>query len=1199
MATIPIGTIVANLTGNTSQFTSQMQAVHQLLQQLVQQFAQFRQAQQAAGQGTTQVAQAMQAMAQAVAQQTTAFTAAQAAALAYKQQQDALREALQRQREEQHAAAEEARRAGEVWRTILTSAAGFGLATSIQGAIAALKNFAVETVNVSMRMESLRMAFRAIDGSAEGANRTLTFLFATAQRLGANFADVAEGFKRLEQGAKGTTLEGEKIRSVIEMVINGTQRMGASSEQTKSAILALEQMLTKGKLSAEEYQRQLGNAIPGSLQKMSAAFGVSTQAMKEMIEAGLIPSTAAVMGFAVVMGKVGGTEVVEPVNTLAATFRRLKNESLAWMAAIGDGIGSVLKPWLDTLVKISERLREIYAIPIPGVKGRPVTTEPMTGIPSAFDPLITREARAAGVDPGLLSRLIEAESRFKPEEMSPKGAVGLGQVMPGTAQHIEPRLGGWTEAQLKDPATNIRLSAKYLSEMVEGFHAFNDGLKLAIAAYNAGPQRIMDAINATKAAGEAVSYATVSPRLVKETRDEVARVFRDRPAGSGEPAPVAPTPTTNAPAMDPRVMEQLLLGIEQAQKRLPAMQAQFDALAKSGLNVSGNLNKGLQEQSDAMVTKFTDIADLLARFPELLGQLTPIQQTQLKDLALQVALFRQRAEDQINSPELALLKQQAQQLEQLTIRRKADILVTTQGREAAEEFSRRELAALALRDIAEGRRISLLPLDQQLATYRTRIQELETKTHDLGAILETTEARTMVAPLETLIQRFETFIGRTKSAATQAKDAVVQTGAELKQAFEAAIRTIESHPRIQLLAPQLAEQLTAALSALPDAVAANAEKAGAKIDAENDKRIADLGDRAQSLAEKIGAAGLSPLSTTIARIRREFADMQRQLDSMMDALLLLRPAANEDQQALIDAQIARMQLLQREADWRVENAVTEARNQPGTQEIARLRNELSQLRMQYEQRTTGTGIQGKGVLETPDQEAEAKYLENQITAQQRLNHVAALFESLGNAVGNAWGQALMSIAQGTATVASAFRAMAQSILQSMAQIASQEAFKALIGLGMRLLGGALLGSPGAITPGSLDTGVTLGTAAGTPGMEGIPPPLLFRQHGGIFNRPTNIVVGEAPHSSPEYVTNHPQMLSLMETAVRAGVGAGGQAPGGSGQVTIINVPNQAAADQSAAEERAKGKQVIINTVMEEMARGERSNLLKIIRLTSR
>ncbi len=106
------------------------------------------------------------------------------------------------------------------------------------------------------------------------------------------------------------------------------------------------------------------------------------------------------------------------------------------------------------------------------------------------------------LDPDLVNSVIRAESGFNPHAVSPKGALGLMQLMPQTASEL-----GVPNAF--DPQANVEGGTRYLRELLE---RYNFDLIKALAAYNAGSRRVEQ-------------YRGVPPYL--ETRAYVARIIRD------------------------------------------------------------------------------------------------------------------------------------------------------------------------------------------------------------------------------------------------------------------------------------------------------------------------------------------------------------------------------------------------------------------------------------------------------------------------------------------------------------------------------------------------------------------------------------------------------------------------------------------------------------------------------------------------
>lgn len=99
----------------------------------------------------------------------------------------------------------------------------------------------------------------------------------------------------------------------------------------------------------------------------------------------------------------------------------------------------------------------------------------------ALWPIVEVAAREQGLDPHLVDLVIRMESGYNPRAVSPKGASGVMQLMPGTA-----RLYGVRD--VFDAVENIRGGVRYLADL---FSRFRADLRLALAAYNAGPEAVV------------------------------------------------------------------------------------------------------------------------------------------------------------------------------------------------------------------------------------------------------------------------------------------------------------------------------------------------------------------------------------------------------------------------------------------------------------------------------------------------------------------------------------------------------------------------------------------------------------------------------------------------------------------------------------------------------------------------------------
>nr|WP_207160394.1 lytic transglycosylase domain-containing protein [Rhodospirillum rubrum] len=148
-------------------------------------------------------------------------------------------------------------------------------------------------------------------------------------------------------------------------------------------------------------------------------------------------------------------------------------------------------------------------------------------LPKALAPSISEHARRQGVDPAALLGLIRQESNFDRAARSAVGALGLMQLMPGTARTVSGQEGlAFDQALLtRDPLYNVRLGARYFGDLLK---RFDGSVVLAAAAYNAGPGRPTEWIarNGDPRAmdlADAIDWIEMIP--YRETRNYVQRVI--------------------------------------------------------------------------------------------------------------------------------------------------------------------------------------------------------------------------------------------------------------------------------------------------------------------------------------------------------------------------------------------------------------------------------------------------------------------------------------------------------------------------------------------------------------------------------------------------------------------------------------------------------------------------------------------------
>lgn len=141
-----------------------------------------------------------------------------------------------------------------------------------------------------------------------------------------------------------------------------------------------------------------------------------------------------------------------------------------------DGARWVTQPAASTESAAAVLIDGAFAIP-EGALVDPYLTH--SRLPPAYAAKVYEVAARFDLSPALLEAVIWQESRWRADAVSPVGARGLGQLMPGTARElgIDPN----------DPMQNLEGCARYLRQMLD---RFDGNVELALAAYNAGPGRV-------------------------------------------------------------------------------------------------------------------------------------------------------------------------------------------------------------------------------------------------------------------------------------------------------------------------------------------------------------------------------------------------------------------------------------------------------------------------------------------------------------------------------------------------------------------------------------------------------------------------------------------------------------------------------------------------------------------------------------
>jgi len=138
--------------------------------------------------------------------------------------------------------------------------------------------------------------------------------------------------------------------------------------------------------------------------------------------------------------------------------------------------------------------------------------------PLRYEQIVRGHARNYHLDGALLAAVIYQESKFDADARSRSGAIGLMQLLPGTAEGIALRTGGtrFKVSDLYDPEINVRYGAWYLRHLLDKYH----DQRLALAAYNAGQRNVDDWLHD----GRGIAFAET--RHYVDRVDQLEQIYR-------------------------------------------------------------------------------------------------------------------------------------------------------------------------------------------------------------------------------------------------------------------------------------------------------------------------------------------------------------------------------------------------------------------------------------------------------------------------------------------------------------------------------------------------------------------------------------------------------------------------------------------------------------------------------------------------
>ena len=233
------------------------------------------------------------------------------------------------------------------------------MAGALGAGVTSISSFISSLVNTAREAGRARVVLRNISTDTREYARSLKFLTELTDKYGTDLIGTTEAFAKFKAAATPAGIAMAEQERIFSNISKAMASFGISGGEAALTMMAITQMMSKGKISSEELRRQLGERMPVAMQAMANAAGVSMSQLDKLLKEGKLRSAEIIGKFSDELAKLSGDT---STNNLESSLGRLKNSftSLADSLHVYDSFKALVEKVKDLLDYLRTHLSNLY-----------------------------------------------------------------------------------------------------------------------------------------------------------------------------------------------------------------------------------------------------------------------------------------------------------------------------------------------------------------------------------------------------------------------------------------------------------------------------------------------------------------------------------------------------------------------------------------------------------------------------------------------------------------------------------------------------------------------------------------------------------------------------------------------------------------------------------------------------------------------